>query len=50
MRMTKTELNRKLNYCRGQLHGAKVRGNRRAAQYWAIQIFNLSYAHRRRPI
>ena len=50
MKITRGRMNRALNRCEAELYRANARGDRKAAQYWATQIFNIKYATRRRPI
>ena len=50
MRITRGRVNLALNRCEAKMHHAAARGDRKAAQYWATQIFNIKYATRRRPI
>lgn len=50
MKITRGRVNRALRHCEGKLYRARARGDRKAAQYWSTQIFNIKYATRRRPI
>jgi hypothetical protein len=50
MKITRNRVNRALSRCEAQRLRAIARGDHKAAQDWATQIFNIQYATRRRPI